>query len=84
MQALRARSVVLRTVPRQVVRQPARWVPSWAVPWERLQARWEGFLEFHRVLSSKCEHVHRTWTRSYETSKSHGKKVGDEQAHLLH
>jgi hypothetical protein len=28
---------------------------------------------------------HRTWTRSYETSKSHGKKVGtDEQAHLLH
>jgi hypothetical protein len=42
--------VVLRTVPRQVVRRPARSVPSWVVPWERLQARSEGFLEFHRLL----------------------------------
>jgi hypothetical protein len=29
--------------------------------------------------SSKCEHVHRSWPRSYETSNSHGKKVGAAQ-----
>ena len=42
--------MVLRTVPRLVVRQPARSVPSWAALWGRLQARSEGFLEFHRLL----------------------------------
>jgi hypothetical protein len=42
--------VVLRMVQRLVVKQPARSVPLWAVLWERLQARSEGFLEFHRLL----------------------------------
>src|SRR4051812_44104920 len=50
LQVLREQSVVLRTVPRLVVRQPARSVPSWAVLWERLPAQSEGFLEFHLLL----------------------------------
>jgi hypothetical protein len=36
-------------VPRQVIGRPARSVASWAVPWERQQARSEGFLEFNRL-----------------------------------
>ena len=42
--------MVLRMVPRLVIGRLARSVASWAVPWERLQARSEGFLEFNRLL----------------------------------